>query len=842
MDVEETLDVWKPKKKRITSKAAKLRVKAHAKATGTETLEFDVSRKALRRQTSSPARTYREIAFGVTATSRDYGSGDFASADGELPYQPEPEPEVATMPFPPRKGSLPDDAVDDPGHTQPAATKKITIAKGAAGFGFSVNDICVVTRVAGASMEAGVPENSRIIAVAGNAVTSKPDILVQLRALGSNVPSIEFTFQLPDVDEQGSTAPPRVRPPERPRMTSVSLRPAKVGPQMMLRLVRVAVADPKIYTSAFQQKRLRVALKVDESHNRTYEKKERKYDKQVVLAAWHAYATLRYNALTCKTRDDMLQKASQVLHVLVALMACITVSLEIDLEGLGVTPFAEIEAGNVPIWSPKNSLSGDMDDNWVTWVTHGFNFVGPCVLIAVLGLQADWSDDVRWGGHLLRAERLRSAIFSYRGRVGEWSLPAIPRGGWWHEQMASTSSSTDDPSLARGGSVSLSEADHETADDLNGIGAKTRERNREKLNQLQEETLAAAMTRASNTAAQATIPAVIKVGVALSLFGLLLVITGIYAELQYDDRPLALLLFLCGITGIGIGIVVIKPLANQAHEGRSRDMKPLKEPTAAFMQACAPPFELKLPWHKDVGISMGSAGSAPAAAGASGAGAGAAGAGGTAAVGSAVGGEDQVAAVQATMVDAIDHGFAPINAEEYLTFRAYPLRAELGQLGPQLSARLRQIQRLLFLSSFASALCAIAAPVFQRHLAVWVCLFNTIGCSVLVYSHRTSARELACAANTTCVTLDACLDWWLTLPVERRHQSESFERLVSDIERAVEVLCVVWTTSELELPNQREREEHARLGGTMQRVQMHVRDRDAMLRKMIQPRGGKFLL
>ena len=78
--------------------------------------------------------------------------------------------------------------------------------------------------------------------------------------------------------------------------------------------------------------------------------------------------------------------------------------------------------------------------------------------------------------------------------------------------------------------------------------------------------------------------------------------------------------------------------------------------------------------------------------------------------------------------------------------------------------------------------------------------------------------------------------------MERRHQSESFERLVSDIERAVEVLCVVWTTSELELPNQREREEHARLGGTMQRVQMHVRDRDAMLRKMIQPRGGKFLL
>jgi hypothetical protein len=514
----------------------------------------------------------------------------------------------------------------------------------------------------------------------------------------------------------------------------------------------------------------------------------------------------------CKTRDDMLQTASQLMHVLVALVGCITISLEIDLEGLQPVSMSEIETGTLSAWEPKNSMSGNMDDFWAPWVTHTLNFVGPCVLIAILGLQAIWSDDVNWAGYLLRAERLRSAIYSYRGRVGEWSLPVVPRGGWWHEQMTRTSPRGEARPVGK---------------NLSNIGVRTREQNREKLNHLQEHTLGAAMTRASNTAAQATVPTVITCGVLLALFGLVLFIAGCYVELEYDDRPLALLLVLCGGAAIATGSIVIKPLANQAHVGQSLDMTPLKEPTDAFMQACAPPFEFNLPWNR--GIRMGADSVPPSV-----------GAGGEEISDTASDEAQKPAPVQATTVVAIDNGFSTIGADEYLQFRAYPLRAELGQLGPQLTARLRQVQRLLFLSSLASAFCAIAAPVFQRHLAIWVCLFNTISCSALFFSHRTSARQVACAANTTCASLDACIDWWLTLPALEKLRRETFERLVSDVERAVEVLCVVWTSSELELPDPRNKDGDAQ--GTIPQMSPHDRELDAKLRKLIQPKAGKLML
>lgn len=810
LETEETIGVWTPRKKRgLSKRAAHLRVSIYAKGMGTSAADHSSSISSPRRS-ASPGRSYRNMAFGAASTGRDF------SSSFEGPTQENSEREARGLhwrsPSPSRRSSLPDDAVDDPGQMQ-VSTKEITIKRGPAGFGFAVNDSCVVTSIAGAAVEAGVSVNSRLIRVAGQNIATKQDIVSQLRLLGRDVSSGKFTFQMPGRNEQGM-AP--TQPPERPLVTAKNRRRVKLGPRVMARLVRVAVSDPIMYTSLAQREQLREALKVDERRDKKDELKQCAYDKQVVMTAWYAYTTLRYNAAACKKRDEMLQTASQLMHVVVALMACITVSLEIDLEGLKPVPLEDIESETVSVWEPKNSLSGDMDKFWVTWVTHAMNFVGPCVLIAVLGLQAVWSDDVHWAGYLLRAERLRSAIFSYRGRVGEWSLPVIPRGGWWYEQMANAR-----PRMGN----------EPTNGNLSSVGIKTREQNRERLNELQEDTLAAAMTRCSNTAAQATIPTVIKCGVVLSALGLLLFLVGCFVELKYDDRPLALLLTLCGITGIATGIVVIKPIANQAHKGRSLDMTPLQQPTDAFTQTCAPPYEFNLPWNKNIGISIGEE-SVPSTAAA----------GGDNIKIDTVSEEAQSPTnVQATTVTAIDNGFAPISAGEYLQFRAYPLRAELGELGPQLTARLRQLQRLLFLSSLASALCAIAAPVFQRHLATWVCFFNTIGCSALVYSHRTSAREVACAVKTTCITLDACMDWWVTLPAHQKLRPEAFERLVSDVERAVEVLCVVWTSSELELPVPRDKDEVPD-SKVPQLLQPRDRDLDAELRAKVQPKGGKLML
>lgn len=361
------------------------------------------------------------------------------------------------------------------------------------------------------------------------------------------------------------------------------------------------------------------------------------------------------------------------------------------------------------------------------------------------------------------------------------------------------------------------------ADDLRSTGVRTREQNRAKLNQLQQDTLAASMTRASNTATRATVPTVFQCGVVLGFFGTALLIAGLYVEFQYDDRPLALLLSICGLAAMSTSVVLVQPLANQSHEGTSLDITPLKEPTHAFVQTCSPPFEFELPWNKDVGINL-EAGSVPAAADA-------------AAVETGDGEFDESqkpADIQATTVVAIDNGFDPISADKYLQFRVYPLRAELGQLVPQLTTRLRHIQRVLLLSNLASAVCAIAAPMLQRHLAIWVCLFNTIGCAALFYSNRTSAKGMACAAHTTSVTLDACIDWWLTLRAQEKLRRENFERLVSDVERAVNMWCVVWTAFELKEGDDSD--------GIAPHLTSHDRDLDAKLRKKIQAGAGKLML
>ena len=50
------------------------------------------------------------------------------------------------------------------------------------------------------------------------------------------------------------------------------------------------------------------------------------------------------------------------------------------------------------------------------------------------------------------------------------------------------------------------------------------------------------------------------------------------------------------------------------------------------------------------------------------------------------------------------------------------------------------------------------------------------------------------------MTLDQILDWWLALPKESQASQKSYEQLVQDVERAVEVLCIIWTRCELELP------------------------------------------
>ena len=117
-------------------------------------------------------------------------------------------------------------------------TKEVTIQKGPKGFGFSTDDegvitgtlppslpppslppsspsllslsiplspppclsltpsVCACTGAGGPAADAGVPAGSKIVAVAGVSVSSKADIIAQLRALGADVTEVQFTLQV----------------------------------------------------------------------------------------------------------------------------------------------------------------------------------------------------------------------------------------------------------------------------------------------------------------------------------------------------------------------------------------------------------------------------------------------------------------------------------------------------------------------------------------------------------------------------------------------------------------------------------------------------------------------
>jgi hypothetical protein len=86
-----------------------------------------------------------------------------------------------------------------------AQTQVIEIEKGPEGYGFVIDDECVVTSVkkGGAAQAAGVRVNSRIVAVFGHPVGAKTDVIAELRKIGRDATRIQLTFQLPDeyVDE-----------------------------------------------------------------------------------------------------------------------------------------------------------------------------------------------------------------------------------------------------------------------------------------------------------------------------------------------------------------------------------------------------------------------------------------------------------------------------------------------------------------------------------------------------------------------------------------------------------------------------------------------------------------
>ena len=86
-----------------------------------------------------------------------------------------------------RKGSLPDD-----GHPDDPNLKTITISKGYRGFGFSVDDACVIKESKGAAKEAGVPPGGRVVRVEGTAVETKPDLIRRLRELGPDVQTLRL--------------------------------------------------------------------------------------------------------------------------------------------------------------------------------------------------------------------------------------------------------------------------------------------------------------------------------------------------------------------------------------------------------------------------------------------------------------------------------------------------------------------------------------------------------------------------------------------------------------------------------------------------------------------------
>jgi len=70
--------------------------------------------------------------------------------------------------------------------------KTITISKGYRGFGFGVDDACVIKESKGAAKEAGVPPGGRVVRVEGTAVETKPDLIRRLRELGPNVQTLRL--------------------------------------------------------------------------------------------------------------------------------------------------------------------------------------------------------------------------------------------------------------------------------------------------------------------------------------------------------------------------------------------------------------------------------------------------------------------------------------------------------------------------------------------------------------------------------------------------------------------------------------------------------------------------
>ena len=78
------------------------------------------------------------------------------------------------------------------------------------------------------------------------------------------------------------------------------------------------------------------------------------------------------------------------------------------------------------------------------------------------------------------------------------------------------------------------------------------------------------------------------------------------------------------------------------------------------------------------------------------------------------------------------------------------------------------------------------------------------------------------------------------LPEYREVRKEvSFLELCRDVERAVEVLCIIWTRCELELPRTIHCDGHLDVDRErLRQLDSATRDKDAMLRNQVQPGVG----
>ena len=85
-----------------------------------------------------------------------------------------------------------------PGYTFAVAEgqAELVIEKWPKGFGFSTDDDCLVTGCGGAAADAGVTVGSVIVAVAGQSVASKADIVKQVRGLPPDTTEVAFVLQV----------------------------------------------------------------------------------------------------------------------------------------------------------------------------------------------------------------------------------------------------------------------------------------------------------------------------------------------------------------------------------------------------------------------------------------------------------------------------------------------------------------------------------------------------------------------------------------------------------------------------------------------------------------------